>query len=130
MYLWSIQGYRNEQSLITPNEEFRAPLKATLLTSKPGPLPVSRKGVTLSRKGVLVTSFGPNPFGEGTMLRLWEQAGDAGKCTIILPENFAFARALPVNLRGEKAGNAVPLKNNSFEIEIGAYKPVTYIFEK
>lgn len=130
MYLWSFQGYRNEQSLITPNEEFRAPLKATLLYAKPGALPVSRTGVTLSRKGVLVTSFGPNPFGEGTMIRLWEQAGDAGKCTVILPEGFAFARAVPVNLRGEKAGNAVLLKNNSFDIEIGAYKPVTFIFEK
>jgi hypothetical protein len=64
------------------------------------------------------------------MLRLWEQAGDSGKCTIILPEGFAFARAVPVNLRGQKAGNAVPIRNNSFDIEIEAYKPVTFIFEK
>jgi alpha-mannosidase len=130
MYLWSFQGYKNEQSLITPNEEFRAPLKATLLSAKPGTLPVSRTGVTLSRKGVLVTSFGPNPFGDGTILRLWEQAGNSGKCTITLPEGMAYMEAFPVNLRGEKAGNAIPVKNNSFETEVGAYKPVTFIFEK
>ena len=65
MYLWSFHGYKNEQSLITPNEEFRAPLKATLLSAKPGTLPVSRTGVALSRKGVLVTSFGPKSFWRG-----------------------------------------------------------------
>ena len=59
---------------------------------------------------MLVTSFGPNPFGKGTMLRLWEQAGDAGKCTVTLPEGMTFTRAVPVNLRGEKAGNAILLK--------------------
>jgi alpha-mannosidase len=130
MYLWSIKDYKNEQSLITPNEEFRSPLKATLLSGKPGTLPVFRTGVDLSRKGVLVTSFGPNPFGEGTMLRLWEQSGDAGKCKIKLPDGEIFTKAVPVNLRCEKAGNAIVIKDNSFEIEIAAYKPATFLFEK
>ena len=130
MYLWSLQGYRNEQSLITPNEEFRSPMKATLLSARPGPLPVSRTGVTLSRKGVLVTSFGPNPFGDGIILRLWEQSGNSGKCTVTLPEGATFTKAMPVNLRGEKTGNEITVKNNSFDTEVGAYKPVTFIFEK
>jgi len=69
MYLWSFPGYQNEKSLITPNEEYRSPLKATLLQQSQVELPVSRTGVTLSRKGVLVTSFGPNPFGSGIILR-------------------------------------------------------------
>lgn len=129
MYLWSFQGYKNEQSLISPNEEFRSPLKATLLSAKPGTLPASKTGVVLSRKGVLVTSFGPNSFGDGTILRLWEQAGDAGKCRITLPEEMPFTKAVPVNLRSEKAGNSITVKDNSFEIEIGAYKPVTFLFE-
>src|SRR5665811_2045879 len=84
MYLWSFQGYKNEQSLISPNEEFRSPLKATILSGNPGNLSASKTGITLSRKGVLVTSFGPNVFGEGTVLRLWEQSGDAEKCKISL----------------------------------------------
>ena len=129
MYLWSFQGYQNEKSLITPNEEYRSPLKATLLSAKPGELPVSRTGVTLSRKGVLVTSFGPNPFGSGIILRLWEQAGDKGNCKVILPEGMKFTKATPVNLRGEKAGNAIAIQNNSFEVEMGAYKPATFLFE-
>jgi alpha-mannosidase len=130
MYLWSFGGYKNEQSLISPNEEFRVPLKATLLSAKPGVLPDSRTGVVLSRKGVLITSYGPNPFGTGTEIRLWEQAGDAGKCKVTLPDGEIFTKAVPVNLRGEKAGNVIPIKDNSFETEIGAYKPATFIIEK
>ena len=130
MYLWSFQGYKNEESLISPNEEFRSPLKATLLSAKPGRLPVSKTGVVLSRKGVLVTSFGPNVFGEGTVLRLWEQSGDAGKCKITLPDGTTVTKAVPINLRGEKTGNAIPIKDNSFEVEIGAYKPASLLFEK
>lgn len=127
MYLWSFQDYKNEQSLITPNEEFRVPLKATLLTAKPGNLTVSKTGVALSRKGVLVTSFGQNPFGDGIQLRLWEQSGDAGRCKITLPEGITFTKAVPVNLRGEKTGNVIAIKDNTFEIEIGAYKPASFL---
>jgi alpha-mannosidase len=129
IYLWSVSDYKNEQSLITPNEEFRVPLKATLLDAKPGSLAVSKTGITLSRKGVLVSSFGKNPFGEGIQLRLWEQSGDAGKCTVTLPEGVKAAKAVPVNLRGEKAGNEIKISGNSFEIELGAYKPATFLIE-
>ena len=114
---------------ISPNEEFRAPLKATLLSARQGTLPVSKTGIVLSRKGVLVTSFGPNAFGDGTVLRLWEQSGDSGKCKITLFEGAPFTKAIPVNLRGEKAGDAIAIKNNSFEVELGAYKPATFLFE-
>jgi len=129
MYLWSFEGYKNESSLISPNEEFRVPLKATLLSARQGTLPVSKTGIVLSRKGVLVTSFGPNAFGDGTVLRLWEQSGDSGKCKITLFEGAPFTKAIPVNLRGEKAGDAIAIKNNSFEVELGAYKPATFLFE-
>ena len=130
MYLWSFQGYKNEQSLITPNEEFRSPLKATLLSEKQGSLPFSKSGVVLSRKGILITSFGPNPFGVGTLIRLWEQSGESGKCKITLPDGVTFTKAVPVNLRSEIAGNVIAIKDNSFEIEIGAYKPASFLIEK
>jgi alpha-mannosidase len=129
MYLWSFRDFKNEQSLVSPSEEFRSPLKAALISGIPGNLPTSGDGIQLSRKGILVTSFGPNVFGEGTVLRLWEQAGDAGKCKVTLPGGTSFVKARPINLRGEKAGNAISVKNNSFEIEIGAYKPVSFIVE-
>jgi alpha-mannosidase len=78
---------------------------------------------------VLVTSFGKNPFGEGMQLRLWEQSGDAGKCTVTLPEGVKAAKAVPVNLRGEKAGNEIKISGNSFEIVIDAYKPASFLIE-
>jgi len=129
MYIWSFQDYSNERSLISPSEEFRSPMKATMVSVKPGTLPVYRDGIRLSKKGVLVASFGPNVFGEGTVLRLWEQAGESGRCKVTLPPGMMYSNALPVNLRGEKNGDPVDIKDNSFEIEIGAYKPVTFLFE-
>ena len=130
MYLWSFQGYNNEASLTTPSEEFRSPFKAVINSGKPGTLPVSGEGFRVSRKGVLVSSFGPNLFGDGIVLRLWEQAGDSGKCKITLPEGIKFARAIPLNLRGEKSGNVILINDNSFETEIGAYKPASFLLEK
>ena len=44
------------------------------------------KGIELSRKGIAETAFGPNPDGEGTLLRLWELAGASGSLTVRLPE--------------------------------------------
>ena len=129
MYLWSFINYKNEHSLISPSEEFRSPLKATMVSGKPGNLAVHKEGISLSRKGVLVTSFGPNVFGQGIVLRLWEQAGESGKCKVTLPSGITFTNALPVNLRGEKTGDTVIMKDNSFEAVIGAYKPATFLFE-
>ena len=130
MYLWSFQDYKNEQSLVSPSEEFRSPLKAALISGKPGNLPVSQEGIRLSRKGVLLSSFGPNIFGDGTVLRLWEQAGNEGKCKVTLPVGTSFTKAVPINLRGEKTGMPISIVENSFEIEIGAYKPASFLFEK
>jgi hypothetical protein len=130
MYLWSFQGYSNEASLITPSEEFRSPLKSAIISGEHGILPVSGEGVRISKKGVLVSSFGPNLFGDGIVLRLWEQSGDQGKCKITLPSGTQFQRAIPVNLRGEKDGDPILIRNNSFETEIGVYKPASFLLEK
>jgi hypothetical protein len=127
MYIWSFKGYKNEPSLVTPSEEFRSPLKAALVDGKAGNLPVSSAGIQLSQKGVMVSSFGANGFGEGMVLRLWEQAGEAGKCKITLPEGTSFTKAQPINLRGEKMGDVINVNNNSFETAIGAYQPVSFI---
>jgi len=129
MYVWSFKDYENEGSLITPSEEFRSPLKAAMVSGIPGSLPVYRDGIRLSLKGVLVTSFGTDVFGNGTVLRLSDQSGRSGKCIVTLPDGIRYARAAPVNLRGEKTGESLVIKDNSFEISIEAYKPLTYILE-
>lgn len=35
--------------------------------------------------------------------------------------------AVPVNLRGEKVGEPIVIKNNQFEIKLSAYKPVSFV---
>jgi len=47
----------------------------------------------------------------------------------LIREGIKAVKAVPVNLRGEKAGNEIKISGNSFEIEIGAYKPATFLIE-
>ncbi len=126
-YLWSIQGYENEKDLITPSEEARMPLKAAFAGGSNGNLPASNQGITLSKKGIMLTSFGQNINGEGTLLRIWEQAGNQGECIISLPENFDTEYAQPVNLRGIPSGDRIKISDNSFIINVHAYKPYSFI---
>ena len=130
MYVWSINDFKNEPALVTPSEEFGTPLKAILTEGGGGALPVSRAGIQLSRKGIVISSFGENPFGTGIILRLWEQSGNSGLCKVTLPQGTTFGKAIPVNLRGEKLENPLVIKDNSFETLISAYQPVTFILEQ
>ncbi len=128
-YLWSINEYDNGNDLITPSEEFRMPLKAAFSEGKKGKLPVSAGGVSLSEKGLLLTAFGPDPDGEGTLLRFWEQAGNSGECIISLPTKLKAEYAQPVNLRGEVTGDKIPVTDGVFHIKIAKYKPYSFILE-
>ena len=83
--LWPIAKFNPESDLVTPSEEVLAPMLTGLSNYKAGPLPPLNRGLSLSRKGVTLTAFGPNPDGEGTLLRLWELAGAGGDCTVTLP---------------------------------------------
>ena len=85
--------------------------------------------MTLSRKGVAVTAFGPNPDGPGTVLRVWEQGGTAGPLTVTLPAGAEFASATPVNLRGEKRGEPVRLVGNTLTFELNAYAPASFVLK-
>ena len=68
-----------------------------------------------------------NPYGDGLILRLWEQAGNSGKCTISLPEGLNGKMAIPVNLRGEVTGSPFEIKNNSISVDIKGYKPYSFM---
>jgi hypothetical protein len=128
-YIWSIGQYSNGSSVVIPSEEFRNPLMCALASAKPGKLPPTASGITLSEKGILVTAFGKNRDGEGDILRLWEQNGVAAKCRITLPEGSRYKSAQPCDLRGEKRGKAIPVTGQAFVVEISAYQPVTYILK-
>jgi hypothetical protein len=127
--LWTISGGNAEKNLLTPAWEARAPLVAACSSGAGGKLPVARAGLSLSRRGVLVTHFGPDPYGERTLLRVWEQAGQAGSLTVKLPADFRATRAVPVNLRGEPDGGAIKIARGSFTFKLGAFTPASFRLE-
>ena len=114
-------------ALTVPSWEARLPLLAAAANGPAGKLPQTQTGLTLSRKGVLLTAFGANPDGAGTVLRVWEQGGVSGEITATLPGNFR--RATPVNLRGEKLGEPVPIKDCILTFPLKAYAPASFILE-
>jgi hypothetical protein len=128
-YLWAFDSYDNEHSIITPSEEFRNPLVATYVSGQPGPLPLTGEGIKLSVKGVKITAFGPNPDGEGTLLRIWEQAGNSGTLELALPHGLNYSSAQPVNLRGEKAGEEFAIKSGNIIFKLNAYSPASFILK-
>jgi hypothetical protein len=127
--IWSFDRYNTEETLYSPAMEARIPLKVSRSRSNPGQLPATQAGVSLSRKGIALTAFGPNPDGKGTILRLWEQSGKGGPVEIILPSGNNFTKATPVTLRGEKTGESKPILDRRIRIELNAYSPVSLILE-
>ncbi|AOW10778.1 glycoside hydrolase family 38 C-terminal domain-containing protein [Flavobacterium gilvum] len=137
-YIWSYKNYDATSSLITPSEETRSPLSAAFLGSTDlsyahrfeasRELPNMQTGLTLDRKGVLVTSF--NKKGNEASIRFWEEAGNAGKCVVTLPANASFKKAYLCNLRGELMDKkGISIINNSFSFEIGANQPRTFLLK-
>jgi hypothetical protein len=125
--LWPVASSAAGDSLIKPSLETLHPLLAATADGPPGHLPASRAGLVVSRVGVPVTAFGPNPDGHGTLLRLWEMAGDSGEITVTLPGGFTTAT--PVNLRGEKSGKPVNLTNSKLAFQLAAFAPASFILE-
>ncbi|HEY2139400.1 MAG TPA: hypothetical protein VGH00_04915, partial [Chthoniobacterales bacterium] len=129
--LWVVRGGgNNEKNLITPSWEARAPLIAAYADNSGGKLPAQSRGLELSRHGVLATSFGADPYSDKTLLRFWEVAGDSGKLTVKLPAGMSATRAVPVNLRGEPAGDPIRIRNGSFETRLPAFAPASFVFDK
>jgi hypothetical protein len=128
MYIWSFPEYDSEKSLITPSEETRMPLKGVFYEGPKGRNPLVREGVSLSRKGILVTAY--RKINAGTELRLWEQAGKSGMCEVTLDEDIRFRRAYPSNLRGEIIDEkGIEIFGRSFQCMIKANQPVSFILK-
>jgi hypothetical protein len=128
--IWPIDRYQSESSLITPPLETRYPLQAARADGPGGKLPIARQGLELSRKGVLVTAFGRNPDGLGTVLRLWEYAGNSGACQVRLPVGIDVEDIQPVNLRGEPAGTPIPVKQGAFTVDLTAFAPASFLIQE
>ena len=130
VHIWTFEKFAPEYSLYTPSMETRVPLQVACSKVKNGKLPVTQQGISLSRKGVTVTAFGPNPDGDGIILRVWEQGGITGKLEVILPIGAKFATAVPVSLRGEKCGEPVQITNGRLSFDLHAYAPVSFILKE
>jgi hypothetical protein len=127
--IWAINNASDEAALITPSLESRYPLLAAGAqhTSASHPLPPTNEGLSVSRRGVLVTAFGDISRTGKTQLRLWELAGESGSLSVGLPKGFPATRAIPVNLRGEPAGETIPVIDNTFRCALSAFSPASFI---
>jgi hypothetical protein len=105
----------------------RTPLLAAVADGPGGKLPASHAGLSVSRPGVLVTAFGQNPDGKGTLLRLWDQSGEAADLEVTVPGNFKTA--IPVNLRGQKAGAPLPIQGGKLRCKMRAFAPVSFVLD-
>jgi len=127
--IWSFDRYDAAIALITPSLEMRYPVQTASLDAPAGNLPPRQAGLGVSRPGVLVTAFGANPDGEGTLLRVWEQAGVSGELAVQLPPGMEFLTATPVNLRDERIGASMPVRSHTMKFALGAYAPASFLLK-
>jgi hypothetical protein len=126
--VWPVaKGADAAVDLAVQSWETRVPLLAAVADGPGGRLPKTQTGVSVSRPGVLVTAFGENPDGQGTLLRVWDQSGQSGQLTVTLPRRFKTA--LAVNLRGEKLGTSISVAGSELSFRLGAYAPASLLLE-
>ncbi len=127
--LWPVAGKGLESDLITPAWEARKPLQAAILDAPAGELPPVQAGIELSRKGVLLTALGPNPDGGGTLLRLWEQAGEGGVCRVRLPAALRTSALQRCDLRGRPQGQPIAPRDGRHEIPLAPFAPASFLLK-
>ena len=103
------------------------PLLAGRADTPADTLPPTQSGLSVSRPGVLVTAFGHNPDGPGTLLRVWDQSGTKGGLTVTLPGTFQTAT--PVNLRGEKTCQPVAIHAGQLTFDLPAHAPASFVLD-
>jgi len=126
--LWSVaDGQDQAKALVAPALEARFPLQTAWADGPAGSLPTSQTGLEVDVPGVRVTAFGPNPDGPGTVLRLWEYAGNGGRCGVRLPPGLTPTSVQPVDLRGRPVGASVPVQAGTFQLELKPFAPVSVV---
>ncbi len=141
--LWATEeSQTSDESLIGGSWEARLGCLAAVSEAPPGRLPPVAAGLTLTkageaaqaggvgRRGLLVTAFGPNPYGKGTLLRLWEQTGDSGKCTVQLPLGMKARTVQLCDLRGQAIGPSLTVsEKRTCDVAIKPMAPVSVILQ-
>ena len=140
------EGADEETAILTPAWEIRQPCVAAFADGSPKNIheehaervenlhdlhvlhgQKNKGGIAVSRKGVRVTAFCPNPDGAGTVLRVWEQTGKGGEITVTLPKGLKATSVQPVNLRGEPTGEPITIKDGTFSFVLGAWAPKSFV---
>ncbi len=130
VHIWAIDKHtQTTPNLIQNSWEARVPLLTGIAEGAAGKLPAKKNGIATSRIGVLVTAFGENPDGDGTILRLWEQGGISGNVTIEFPKGSTYTRATPVNLRSEVTGEPINITAGKLTFLLKAYAPASFVLE-
>ncbi len=144
--LWATdEAESGDESLIGNSWEARVECLAAVSEAEPGNLPAVAAGLAITKaeaaaqagttataapapRGLILTAFGHNPYGEGTLLRLWEQIGEPGAYTIQLPNGMKAHTAQPCNLRGEITGPPLAIsKSGAFNIKANPMAPTSVI---
>ena len=109
--------------------ETRNPLLAAMPDGRGGELSVEKTGLSVSRPSILLTAFGTNPDGGGTLVRLWQRGGKSGLCKVALPEGINATSLQPVDLRGRPVGEKIKVTKNRFEVNAKAWAPMSFVIE-
>ncbi|WP_160290233.1 hypothetical protein [Flavihumibacter solisilvae] len=126
--LWPVDQQSQEvANLAKYGWEARLPLLTGIADGLPGDLPANTSGISVSGSVVLVTAYGENPDGDGTVLRLWEQAGVSGTCTVKLGNSSKVKSVHPIDLRGNKKGKKIIVRNGVFDFYLGKYSPASFL---
>jgi hypothetical protein len=65
--------------------------------------------------------------GDGLVLRVWNQAGKDGDCTIALPEGFHADAVQPCDLRGRAQGAPIPVCDGVFTFRLKGDAPASFL---
>ena len=140
--LWLVDPCESTPSSLIGNSwEARVACLAAVSDASPGKLPPQAAGLAVekvaspksamvcsSSRGPLVTAFGPNPYGEGTLLRFWEQAGDGGVFEVHLPSGMEVSTAQPCDLRGQPTGAPITVSGKGvFSAKIRPMAPASFV---
>ncbi|MHB8969358.1 MAG: glycoside hydrolase family 38 N-terminal domain-containing protein [Pirellulaceae bacterium] len=134
--LWPLENANADQSMTVTALEARYPLLAAATSAAAGAaagaLPAAQAGISVSRKGVLVSALGGNVDGHGTVLRLWELAGQSGACTVHVPGDLASQSVRRVDLRGQATPESETPQpaDGGQAITLKPFAPVSLLFER
>jgi alpha-mannosidase len=127
--VWPIDRYDGWESIVMPAYEARSPVLGAMAEGAGGVLPRMETGLELSRKGVVVTAFGKNPDGKGLLLRLWEQAGKDGLCTVTAPRRLKAVSVQLCDLRGRPVGGAIKVERDQFAVPVHRFAPTSVLIQ-